>query len=80
MVGSTGIEPATPTVSRRLRVNTEKAVKLRPSRKYVIPAGFVLIPGIEWNEGRASIFMVVCEDVNPGREKSVKSRRAKGGR
>lgn len=80
MVGSTGIEPATPTVSRRPRRNGQKPLKLRPSRKYVIPAGFSLVPGIEWNDGRATMFHVLCEDVNPGCEKSVRPRRAKGGR
>lgn len=77
MVGSTGIEPATPTVSRRPRDFTPRVEKLRPARKYLIPSGFSLIPGIEWRNGRARIFHVLCEDVNPRREKSVTLRRRK---
>lgn len=77
MVGSTGIEPATPTVSRLSKKAVYQAQKLEPEIKYVIPEGFSLIPGIEWKNGRARIFHVLCKNVIAGREKVVISRRSK---
>lgn len=85
MVGSPRIELGTPTVSRQ-RAQSQgmrrgKAQTLSPHRKYVIPAGFSLIPAIDWVDGRPSLFHILCEDENAGREKGVETkRRTKGGR
>lgn len=83
MVENSGFEPLTSSMPwtkpinqgpRRSRLQT-----LSPSRRYVIPAGFSLIPAITWDGGVPAIFHILCEDVNAGRGKDVKPRRAKKG-
>lgn len=75
MVRAIGIEPTTPTVSRRNKRKRRepgfRPVALRTSRKYVIPRGFSLIPAIEWIDGVPRIFHILCEDGNKKCGKSV---------
>lgn len=83
MVELSGFEPLASTMPSLLPakkgVKRGKPETLSKRKRYEIPAGFSLIPAIEWVDGVPKIFRVLTENLDERREKSVKSRRVKAG-
>jgi hypothetical protein len=83
MVEHSGVEPLASTMPwRRIgkpRVPRGPTVELAPSKKYVIPAGFSLVPAIDWSGDRPKIFHVLCENGKKECGKSVAGRRRRRG-
>jgi hypothetical protein len=78
MVRAIGIEPTTPTVSRRRSAFSPNSADLfRGVEMIEIPSDFQIVPAVEYRDGKMRMYRVLIKTAAGHRDFSVTSRRTK---